>query len=399
MSTRKTRPEPGLEERHARSCGSQKSNGGRRCTCTPTWQGSVWDKAAGKPLKKTFPTRSAAKRWRQDAQAALRSGDLSADRGPLLRDAVVAWLDGARAGQVTNRSGDPFKPAAIRAYEQNLRLRVLPVLGDYRIREIEPRDVQRMVDGLVAARLAPATIDSALTPLRAFYRRAVARGDVRHNPTLRIEKPGVRSKLKEIAAPKEAAAMIAALDPADRPLWAVAFYAGLRRGELIGLRWEDVDLASGVLRVQRGWDDMEGEISPKSAQGRRNVPIPAVLRDHLDQHRVAGDGEGRVFGTPRWVQGAGDRARTRWEPAGLPILTLHAARHTFASLMIAAGVNVKAISTYMGHANIAITLNLYGHLLPGNEQQAAGLLDAFLAREVGGVTVAHTVAHPERVQA
>ena len=78
----------------------------------------------------------------------------------------------------------------------------------------------------------------------------------------------------------------------------------------------------------------------------------------------------------------------------LPRLTLHDAWHTYASLMIAAGVNAKALSTFMGHANIAITLNLYGHLFLGAEAQAAGLVDAYLAREVGGSTVAPTVAHP-----
>jgi len=109
------------------------------------------------------------------------------------------------------------------------------------------------------------------------------------------------------------------------------------------------------------------------------------------------------------VQSANDRARRRWTDAGLPVLVLHGARHTFASLMIAAGVNAKALSTYMGHANIAVTLDLYGHLMPGNEAEAADLLDAYLARAGGTApvpapddaaasrdasTVARTVAPP-----
>ena len=77
-----------------------------------------------------------------------------------------------------------------------------------------------------------------------------------------------------------------------------------------------------------------------------------------------------------------------WETANLPVLTLHEARHTYASLMIASGVNAKALSTFMGHSNPAVTLDLYGHLLPGSEDQAAALLDAYLAREVGAARVA-----------
>jgi integrase len=83
--------------------------------------------------------------------------------------------------------------------------------------------------------------------------------------------------------------------------------------------------------------------------------------------------------------------------------TLHECRHGYASLMIAAGVNIKALSTFMGHSNIRITLDQYGHLLPGAENEAAGLLDAFLARQVGGAeaerTTAQTTARPLQSQA
>jgi site-specific recombinase XerC len=117
---------------------------------------------------------------------------LSADRGSILGVAAEQWLADVRAGYVTNRSGDPFKPSAIRAYEKNLRLRVLPVLGYLRLREIKPRDVQALVDGLVRDGLAPATIDATLTPLRSLYRRAVVRGEATSNPTRGVEKPAVR---------------------------------------------------------------------------------------------------------------------------------------------------------------------------------------------------------------
>ncbi len=177
-------------------------------------------------------------------------------------------------------------------------------------------------------------------------------------------------------------------------------YGGLRRGELMALRWEDVDLTANVLRVERSWDAKEGEIEPKSAVGRRTVPIPSILRGHLVEQRIrTHDPEGRVFGTgsqPFSPTRVRVRASKAWTAAKLASITLHEARHTFASLMIAAGVNAKALSTYMGHANISITLDLYGHLLPGSEDEAAAMLDAFLARSAGStdpeLTVAPTVA-------
>jgi integrase len=139
-----------------------------------------------------------------------------------------------------------------------------------------------------------------------------------------------------------------------------------------------------VIHVRRGWDAVEGEIAPKSRQGRRNVPIPAVLRDHLVELRMSNPGDGRVFASDRQVRTQAERAGKRWTEQGHDRLTLHDARHTYASLMIAAGVNAKALSTFMGHANIAITLDLYGHLMPGSQAEAATLLDAYLARVVGG---------------
>ena len=176
--------------------------------------------------------------------------------------------------------------------------------------------------------------------------------------------------------------MLDRLDGAnDRALWGTALYAGLRRGELTALHREDVDLATGVIRVERGWDDREGEVAPKSKQGRRKVPIPAVLRDRLDAYLLDAPQTGRIF---IGVRDGYDRGRTAAEAAGVEPPTLHECRHGYAALMIAAGVNVKALSTFMGHANIRITLDQYGHLLPGAEDEAADLLDAFLARQIGG---------------
>ena len=389
----------GIEARHRRSCHAQKENGCGCCTCTPTYQANVWDAKVGRRIRKTFSTRTAAKRWRSDAKAALRRGELSADRGLLLPEVVDQWLDDLRKGHIPNRSGDPYKPAAIRDYERNLRLRALPALGHLRLREVTTRDVQRLVDGLVRKDLAPATIDAALTPLRALFRRAVARGEATVNPTVGIEKPAVRCKVGRVVPPDDAEAMIVALEPSERALWATAIYAGLRRGELIGLRAEDIDLGAGVIYVRRGWDMVEGEVPPKSRQGRRRVPVAAVLRDYLDQQLLTIEGDDSVFGTPNWIARTNDRARARWQDRGLPVLTLHEGRHTYASFAIAAGLNAKTLSVYMGHANIGITLNLYGHLFPGSEMEATGLLDAYFARQVGGSTVAPTVAHPEEVAA
>jgi integrase len=171
----------------------------------------------------------------------------------------------------------------------------------------------------------------------------------------------------------------------DRAVWAMAFYAGLRLGELQALRDEDVDLAAGLIYVRHSWDKKAGLIEPKSAAGRRNVPIVSALRGHIAAHRLARGTSGGFFfgvdGQPLKRSTLVSRSRRAWDLAELEPIGLHEARHTFASILIAARVNVKAISTYLGHSSITITLDRYGHLMPGNENEAVGLVDAYLERE------------------
>jgi integrase len=145
------------------------------------------------------------------------------------------------------------------------------------------------------------------------------------------------------------------------------------------------------LEIRRNW--REGLIAPKSRAGTRTVPIPSVLSAHLARQRLAYGASGLFLGrtpeTPFQPTSVVNRARRAWsarrawKDAGLEPITLHEARHTFASMMIAAGVNAKALSTYMGHAGVSITYDRYGHLMPGNEAEAAGLLDAYLSKAAG----------------
>jgi integrase len=117
------------------------------------------------------------------------------------------------------------------------------------------------------------------------------------NPTLGLALPAVRARRERVARPEEAAALIAAAPAGDRGLWATALYAGLRRGELMALRWEDVDFDAGLIRVERGWDKAEGPIEPKSLAGRRRMPMAQPLRAHLAAHRPASGSAGDlVFG-------------------------------------------------------------------------------------------------------
>ena len=275
----------GIDVRHRRTCPAAHNPEGR-CRCRPSYQAHVWSARERKRIRKTFSTLAEAKAWRAEALVALRRGTMRAPTAATLRQVWEAWLAGAQEGSIRNRSGDAYKPSALRGYEASMRLRVLPDLGGARLSEITRVSVQDLADRMLAAGHDASTIRNTLIPLRAIYRRALARGEVAVNPVAGVELPAVRGRRDRIASPPEAAALIAAVPEDDRAVWATAFYAGLRLGELLALRDEDVDLEGGVLRVERSWDRREGVIEPKSRAGRRLVPIVAALRSQLAARKL-----------------------------------------------------------------------------------------------------------------
>jgi integrase len=315
-----------------------------------------------------------------------------------LREAADAWLEGARDGTIRNRRGDRFKPSTLRAYGQSLRDHVVLDLGAARLSEIRRVDMQDLADRMLARGLDPSTVRNAIAPVRCIFRRAVSRGEVAVNPCAGVELPAPQGTRDRIASPGEAQKLLAALPKEDRPLWAAALYGGLRLGELLALEWSNVDLAGGIVRVERSYDPKSHEfIAPKSKAGRRSVPVAAVLRDYLVEHRMRqGRADGLVFGTSAETaftpSNVRRRAWTAWKRAGLTPIGLHECRHTFASLMIGGGVNAKSLSTYMGHSSIQITFDRYGHLMPGNEAEAADLLDAYLERADTAARLAQVTA-------
>ena len=243
----------GVVLRHARGCRLRQ---GGRCSCTPTYQAQVWSARERKTIRKTFPTLAAARAWRQESQVALRQGTLRSPSQTTLNQAAQEWLAAAEAGLVRTRSGDAYKPSALRAYRQALHHRVLPTLGSRRLTALSRTMLQDLADQLSARGLSASSVRNTILPLRAIYRRALNRGEVAIDPTRKLTLPAVRTSRDRIAAPAEAGALLDALPQTERALWATALYAGLRMGELQALDWTHINLEANLLTVERSWERM-----------------------------------------------------------------------------------------------------------------------------------------------
>lgn len=392
----------GIRKRHSKGC---RARSGGRCNCNAGYEAWVFSKRDGKKIRKTFRHRSEAKSWRGEAVAALSKGgraSASSERRTL-SEVMVEFVAGMKTGEVRPRGRQRYKPNTVRSYERAVRLRLCDSeLGALRPAEVRRSDVQAFADELLAL-MSPGSASNVLNPLQAYYRRAVRREELAFNPTEEIDLPEKGSKrARRIVSPRGAAALLAVVPPEDRPIWATAFYAGLRRGELQALRCMDVDLNANLIHVRKGWDQVEGEIEPKSKAAKRAIPILAVLRDHLvDQmERTGRTGKDRIFGRSSrevfYASTVDGRAKRAWrahnaaereaaaergrEPELLTLLTMHECRHTFASILIDTGANPKAIQEVMGHSKIQTTYDVYGHLLPGSYDDVRARMDAYLAR-------------------
>ena len=374
----------GIDVRHRKHCTTPREDG--RC-CTAAWQAYVYDKRAGKLIRRTFPSKTAARQWRQDALVALRRGEFSQPTGQTVGDAMTGLLAGMRDGMVLDRSGRRYRPATIRSYTQAWTTYLEPTLAPLLLAEVRRADVQRLVDRMHADGLSGSTIRNKLDPLRVVYRRALEDEKVIRNPTSHLRLPQNTAKARRVVDLELAEQLLDALPDGQRALWVVALYGGLRVGELRALRWDHVDFDAGVIRVGHGWDDAEGAQDTKTAAGVRAVPIAGRVRSELVRHKLA---TGRsdadlVFG--RTAQDAFVRSTIRahanraWEAAGLEPLTPHEARHTAASYFAKAGVSVTEAQEALGHADSRTTADIYQHALPGWQQQATAKLDAFIGEQ------------------
>jgi len=344
------------------------------------------------------------RRWRKSFYGKTRD-EVQRKLTPALRDAQLGitppperqtlaqflenWLETAVKPSV--------RPLTYERYEQLVRLYIKPALGHERLTKLSPQAVQAFLNKQCAAGLSARTVQYMHATLRRALGQALKWGHVQRNVATLVDAPRVERREVAPLTVGEARKLLNQVE-SDRigALYSVALAVGLRKGEALGLRWEDVDLEAGTVRIVAALQRVGGRlqlVEPKSKRSRRTVSVPNSVLESLRRHRTR-QLEERVFAGAKWQEHGLVFTTTIGTPidprnvtrhfrsvirkAGLPAKRFHDLRHTCASLLLAQNVHARVVMEMLGHSQIQLTLDTYSHVVPSLQRDAADLMDGIL---------------------
>ena len=298
-------------------------------------------------------------------------------------------------------------PRTAERYESIVNTHLIPALGYIRLISLEPRDIQNhYTEALTNGRadgtggLSPTTVVQHHRILHKAFNHAVRQGLLIRNPADQVDPPRAKNKRMTVLSPNEVTRMLeSSRDSQFGILYRTAVGTGMRRGELFGLQWGQVDLDLGYIYVLHSLDYLASQGTyllkePKTSYGKRQIALSPSLSISLREHRQREIESKALLGTtlkdsdfvfarhdglPLVPSTVTVKFKQMLLTAGLPEIRFHDLRHTHATLMLLAGVHPKIVSERLGHASIVITLDLYSHVIPGMQEAAAEKFDRYLA--------------------
>jgi len=336
-----------------------------------------------------FKTMGQARDAMNRLQAEVKEGTHVEPSRTKLGTYLAQWLEGRTKIRANTR----------RDYRVSITKHIAPRLGEVPLQGLTRVRVKALYQQLAQAGLAQKTVHNIHICLRKALNDAVEDGLIRRNPAERIDtKPKDRPEMVTWSADELASFLSSAAQDQEYALYHVAAATGMRRGELLGLRWRDLDLDAGRVNVRQQYQGrVLGFCPPKSRKGVRTIEVDEDTMKVLREHREAqgflrgrfGDGYAteldlvfcRADGTAHDLKAVDDRfGRRVRQLRGLPTVTLHGLRHTHATLLLEEGVDVKTVSERLGHDSVQTTLELYGHVTPRMRANAASRFGVLLGR-------------------
>jgi len=325
------------------------------------------------------------------AQVMLGTGHISQRRSPTVEEFLRSWLETSVKPRV--------RPLTYAGYKVNVEKHLIPTLGKIRLAELTPQHVQMMMNNRLAAGFSPKTISYVHQVLRTSLGLAVRWDMVSRNVAKLVDKPRVERKPINPLAPDEARRFLTAIQGHRlEALFTVALALGLRQGEALGLRWEDVDFDGGTLHVRNQLQRVDGRlllVPPKTNKSRRTLVMPSLIVGALRGHEKRQVAE-RIWAGSKWKNsdlvfanrtGGPVQARRVIEEfhsalrdAGMRRIRFHDLRHSCATLLLVQGVSPRVVMEVLGHSEIALTMNAYSHVVPELQRDAAERMQAILER-------------------
>lgn len=307
---------------------------------------------------------------------------------------LESWMEEWLAQYVPN-----IEETTRTSYERNIRSYITPELGQVSLRNLKPLMIQSWINDLHAKRgLSPKSIRNAHMVLKAALGKAVILRMLPYNPCEGVVLPKAVKYKANIYTVKEMAEVLEIAKGSDMYLPVLlATNLGLRRGEILGLRWEHVDLKNSVIHIRENRVITRKGVqtkAPKSSAGIRDITFGAQVQEALKQakkqYALSKLAKGRDFndsgivvcqedGTPFRPESMTRKWRRFLEAHNLKDIRFHDLRHSCATALLEAGVDPKTVQTRLGHADISMTLNIYAHCTPAMDRNAAQKLDELFA--------------------
>lgn len=300
---------------------------------------------------------------------------------------VGKWL----SGWIDLRSPS-LAPRTVESYRSLLRLHIVPAIGSRTLAGLKPRHISALLSSLMASGQSR-TAQLCYTLLRAALRAAVQSGKIKANPCDQVDPPRHRRADPRWWTPEELHRF--AVFAQDRPFalaWQLALCCGLRRGELAGLRWSDIDLQAGLIRIRNQRQRVGGRLidaPPKSAAGRRDLPIPPGLLPLLERQQLLQQASAILTGVAPVYVCSPDGSPLAPEllnralsadvaAAGVRPINLHGLRHSMATLAVSLGVSMRVLQQLLGHSSYAVTAGTYAHVLHSDQAAAMDKIAGFV---------------------